>query len=173
MEISMSRREFIKTSAATAAMLAAGMSAPAMAAQGDGGITFGRAQCRFCGTGCTVLVGVRDGKVVAVKGDANSPINFGRLCMKGYSLPHIMYGGGGKERLTRPLVRQEDGTYKEVSWEEALDLIADTFARYIEEYGPDSVAWYGSGQNTTQEAYAANKLFKGIIGTANVEGNPR
>jgi len=173
MGISMSRREFIKASAATAAMLAAGMSAPAMAAPGDGGITFGRAQCRFCGTGCTVLVGVRDGKVVAVKGDADSPINFGRLCMKGYSLPHIMYGGGGKERLTKPMVRQPDGSYKEVSWDEALELIADTFAKYIKEYGPDSVAWYGSGQNTTQEAYAANKLFKGLIGTANVEGNPR
>ncbi|WP_456474455.1 molybdopterin oxidoreductase family protein [Candidatus Pyrohabitans sp.] len=173
MEMSMSRREFIKASAATAAMLAAGIPAQAMAAQGDGGISFGRAQCRFCGTGCTVLVGVRNGRVVAVKGDADSPINFGRLCMKGYSLPHIMYGGGGKQRLTKPMVRQADGSFKEVSWDEALELIADKFAKYIEEYGPDSVAWYGSGQNTTQEAFAANKLFKGIIGTANVEGNPR
>jgi len=134
------------------------------------GITYGRAQCRFCGVGCTVLAGVRDGKVVAVKGDADSPINFGRVCMKGYSLPHILYG---KDRLTKPQVRQKDGSYKDVSWDKALDLIADKFASLIQKDGKDSVAWYGSGQNTTQEAFAANKLFKGIIGTANVEGNPR
>jgi nitrate reductase NapA len=120
--------------------------------------------------GCTVLVGVKGNRVVAVKGDADSPINFGRLCMKGYSLTHIMYG---PDRLTRPLVRQPDGSFKEVSWRHALDLIADKFAELIKTHGPDSVAWYGSGQNTTQEAFAANKLFKGIIGTANVEGNPR
>ncbi len=90
--------------------------------------------------------------------------------MKGYSLPHIMYG---EDRLTQPMVRQDDGTYKNVSWDDALDPIADRFVEHIRRDGKDSVAWYGSGQNTTQEAYAANKLFKGIIGTANVEGNPR
>jgi len=161
------RRDFIKTSAATAALAMAGLPAEALA---DSGIEYGRAQCRFCGTGCTVLAGIRNGKIVSVKGDAYSPINFGRLCMKGYSLPHIMYG---EDRLTKPLVRQADGKYKEVDWDEALDLVADKFAEMIKTHGPDSVAWYGSGQNTTQEAFAANKLFKGIIGTANVEGNPR
>jgi nitrate reductase NapA len=133
-------------------------------------IEYGRAQCRFCGVGCTVLAGVKDGRVVSVKGDADSPINFGRLCMKGYSLPHILYG---KDRLTKPLIRQAGGTFKEVDWDTALDYVAEKFTALIREHGPDSVAWYGSGQNTTQEAFAANKLFKGIIGTANVEGNPR
>ncbi|NOX20254.1 MAG: molybdopterin-dependent oxidoreductase [Nitrospirae bacterium] len=163
----LSRRDFIKASAAATALAMAGLPVEALA---DSSIQYGRSQCRFCGTGCTVLVGVKNGKVVAVKGDADSPINFGRLCMKGYSLPHIMYG---KDRLTKPMVRQSDGSFKEVSWDEALDLIADKFVEYIKKYGPDAVAWYGSGQNTTQEAFAANKLFKGIIGTANVEGNPR
>ncbi len=167
----MSRRDFIKASASAVAMAAAGIGVGGVEAQSSG-VTFGRSQCRFCGTGCTVLVGVKNGRVVAVKGDADSPINFGRLCMKGYSLPHIMYGGGGKERLTTPLIR-EGNKFREASWEEALGLIADTFVDYINKNGKDSVAWYGSGQNTTQEAYAANKLFKGIIGTANVEGNPR
>ncbi|MEN8135539.1 MAG: molybdopterin-dependent oxidoreductase [Thermodesulfobacteriota bacterium] len=163
-----SRRDFIKASAATAAITMAGL--PTGEALADSAIEYGRAQCRFCGVGCTVLAGVRDGKVVAVKGDADSPVNFGRLCMKGYSLPHIMYG---KDRLTKPMVRKADGKYKEVSWNNALDLIADKFVESIKANGVDSVAWYGSGQNTTQEAFAANKLFKGIIGTANVEGNPR
>ncbi len=161
------RRDFLRAAAASTALAMAGLPVEAFA---EPDIKWGRAQCRFCGTGCTVLVGVKNGKVVAVKGDADSPINFGRLCMKGYSLPHIMYG---RDRLKKPMVRQADGSFKEVSWDEALDLIADRFVEYIRRYGPDSVAWYGSGQNTTQEAFAANKLFKGIIGTANVEGNPR
>jgi nitrate reductase NapA len=154
--------------AAASAVTMAGLPEKGFAADPD--VVYGRAQCRFCGVGCTVLAGVKKGRVVAVKGDADSPINFGRVCMKGYSLPHVMYG---EDRLTSPMIRQADGSYKKVSWDKALDLVADTFADLILKEGPDSVAWYGSGQNTTQEAFAANKLFKGIIGTANVEGNPR
>ncbi|RMF88917.1 MAG: twin-arginine translocation signal domain-containing protein, partial [Nitrospinota bacterium] len=162
-----SRRDFLKASAAATTLTVVGAPLEVMA---DASIRYGRAQCRFCGTGCTVLAGVKQGKVVTVKGDVDSPINFGRLCLKGYSLPHIMYG---QDRLTKPLLRRAQGGYTAISWEEALDLIAEKFVESIQQYGPDSVAWYGSGQNTTQEAFAANKLFKGIIGTANVEGNPR
>ncbi len=162
-----SRREMIKAAAAAAALGIAGRPTTAVA---DNTVFFHRSQCRFCGTGCTVMAGIKNGRVVAIKGDSDSPINNGRLCVKGYSLPHILYG---RDRLTHPLIRQKDGSYKKASWNAALDLIADTFAESIREHGKDSVAWYGSGQNTTQEAFAANKLFKGIIGTANVEGNPR
>lgn len=165
--MAINRRDFIKASAAATAMAMAGLPTKIFA---DEAIRYGKGQCRFCGTGCSVLAGVKNGKVVAIKGDVDSPINFGRLCQKGYSLPHIMYG---RDRLTSPMIRRKDGSYKKVSWDAALDLIADTFADLIRKHGPDSVAWYGSGQNTTQEAFAANKLFKGIIGTANVEGNPR
>lgn len=163
----LNRRKFLKASAAATALAAAGLPAQALA---DDKTEFGRAQCRFCGTGCTVQPGIRYGRVVAIKGDPDSPINRGHLCQKGYALPQIMYA---KDRLTSPQVRQKDGSYKNVSWDAALDLIADKFADNIKQNGVDSVAWYGSGQNTTQEAFAANKLFKGIIGTANVEGNPR
>ncbi|RME86925.1 MAG: twin-arginine translocation signal domain-containing protein [Planctomycetota bacterium] len=162
-----SRRSFLKASAASAALAMIGLPFESLA---EDGIRYTRSQCRFCGTGCSVLVGTKKNKVISIKGDPKSPINEGRVCIKGYNLPHILYG---KDRLTKPLVRQKDGKYKEVSWDEALDLIASKFLEYIKKYGKDSVAWYGSGQNTTQEAFAANKLFKGIIGTANVEGNPR
>jgi len=164
----LTRRHFIKGSAACAAIAMAGLPAGRLLA--DTAVQYHRAQCRFCGTGCTVLAGIRDGRMVSVKGDPDSPINAGHLCVKGFALPHIMYG---EDRLTNPLVRQPDGSYKAVSWDAALDLVADRFASLVKEHGPDAVAWYGSGQNTTQEAFAANKLFKGIIGTANVEGNPR
>ncbi len=155
------RRDFIKASAAAAAVTMAGL--PARQVFADTSIKYTSAQCRFCGVGCTVMAGIKNGKMVAVKGDPDSMINFGRLCMKGYALPHIMYG---EDRLTKPLVRQQNGSYKSVGWDEALDLIADKFTGFVKEHGPDAVAWYGSGQNTTQEAFAANKLFKGIIGTA-------
>lgn len=162
-----SRRDLIKASAAAAAVTMAGLPIKMVLADS---ITYGRTQCRYCGVGCTVMAGVKDGKMVAVKGDSDSPINFGRICMKGYNLHYILYG---EKRLTKPLVRQADGSYRTVSWDYALDYIADTFAGLIQKHGVDSVAWYGSGQCTTQESFAANKLFKGIIGTANVEGNPR
>jgi len=168
MSIDLSRREFIKASAGAAALAVAGLPAPAPAA--EPGVTYGRSQCRFCGTGCTVVAGVRNGRIVSIQGDADSPINEGRVCIKGFSLPHILYG---KDRLTRPMVRQAGGGFKAVSWNEALDLVAGTFVDNIRRHGKDSVAWYGSGQNATEEAYAANKLFKGVIGTANLEGNPR
>jgi nitrate reductase NapA len=162
-----SRRNFIKASASAAALALAGKPGKALA---DNVTVYTRSQCRFCGTGCAVQAGIKNGRMVSVQGDPDSPVNQGRLCMKGYALPKIMYA---PDRLTHPMIRQKDGTYRQAGWNEALDLIANTFAVNIKENGKDSVAWYGSGQNTTQEAFAANKLFKGIIGTANVEGNPR
>jgi len=135
--MALSRRDFIRASAAATALAMAGLPAEALA---EPAIKYGRSQCRFCGTGCTVLPGVKDGRVVSIKGDADSPINFGRLCMKGYSLPHIMYGN---DRLTKPLVRKSDGSYRETGWDEVLDLIADRFAGLIKKHGRDSVAWYG------------------------------
>jgi nitrate reductase NapA len=129
----LSRRDFIKASAAAAAVSMAGL--PVKKVLADTSIKYTSAQCRFCGVGCTVLAGVKDGKMVAVKGDPDSMINFGRLCMKGYSLPHIMYG---EDRLTKPMVRQADGSYKTVTWDAALDLIADKFTGLVKEHGPDA-----------------------------------
>jgi nitrate reductase NapA len=117
--------------------------------------------------------------VVAVEGDRKNPVNYGRLCIKGFNLPYIMYGDDKVKRLTRPLIRfdtSKKGTmdgFREATWDEALNLIASKFKEFIETHGKDSVAWYGSGQNYTEESYAANKLFKGFIGTANVEANAR
>ena len=98
------RREFIKTQAAAAAAAAAGLSLPASqtlwAGEGDDGISWDKSPCRFCGVGCSVLVGVKDGKVFASQADPDAPVNRGLNCIKGYFLPKIMYG---KDRLTQPL----------------------------------------------------------------------
>ena len=81
-----------------------------------------KAPCRFCGTGCGVEVGVGGGRIVAVRGDAESPVNRGLLCAKGYSLPSAL---AGADRLTQPLIRGADGRLAEASWDEALGLVAE------------------------------------------------
>lgn len=169
----LSRRELLKLGAAMVAAAAVGVKLPvskAEAAAAEGVVDgWTKTVCRFCGTGCGVMVGVKGGKVVAVKGDTENPVNRGFVCMKGYFLPKILYA---EDRLKYPLIRKGD-KFVRASWDEALDLVAGKFKEAIEKYGPDSVAYYGSGQALTEESYIANKLFKGGIGTNNVEGNPR
>ena len=93
----LSRREFIKTQAVAAAAATAGVTLPATKAlaaseAGDAGIRWDKIPCRFCGTGCSVLAGVKDGRMVANQGDPDAPVNKGLNCIKGYFLTKIMYG---------------------------------------------------------------------------------
>ena len=104
----LSRRDFIKTQAVAAAATAAGLQVPGMStalAKTENKIRWDKAPCRFCGTGCSVLVGVKDEKVIATQGDPDAPVNQGLNCIKGYFLSKIMYG---KDRLTTPLLRNEE-----------------------------------------------------------------
>ena len=130
--------------------------------------TWTKAVCRFCGTGCGIQVGMLDGKITDIRGDQMAH-NQGVICVKGSMLRALPYVEG---RLLTPKIRK-DGILVEASWEEAMSLIASKFKEAIETSGPNSVAFYGSGQLLTEETYTANKLFKGGIGTNNVDGNPR
>lgn len=124
--------------------------------------------CRFCGTGCGLEIGMRDGRIIDVRGDELAH-NKGVICVKGSmtrALPSV------EGRLLRPRIRRGDG-FLEASWDEAMRLVAETFKKTIAEHGPDAVAFYGSGQLFTEESYVANKLFKAGIRTNNVDGNPR
>ena len=122
------RRDLIKSGLAGAAALSLGIpvtQAQAEAAKAaDDGILWHKGVCRFCGTGCGLLVGVRDGRVVATKGDPDAPVNRGLNCVKGYFNAKIMYGS---DRLTQPLMRRKDGKFDKqgkfepVTWDEALD----------------------------------------------------
>ncbi|WP_371373073.1 molybdopterin-dependent oxidoreductase [Sporomusa aerivorans] len=170
-----SRRDFLKAIAVSTALVSSGCS-PTPGGRSAQGTTAGqdvekwvKGVCRYCGVGCGVLVGVSKGKITTVKGDPDNPVNKGRLCVKGILLPKIM---DTKDRLLHPLVKK-NGQFVKVTWEEALELIAGKFREAIDQYGPDSVGYYGSGQNIAEEAYVANKLFKGAIGTNNIDGNPR
>ncbi len=129
-----------------------------------------RTTCPYCGVGCGVLAKPdgRGGAVIA--GDPEHPANFGRLCSKGSALGETL---GLGSRVLHPMLRQADGTLARTSWDAALDRAADGFAQTIAQYGPDSVAFYLSGQLLTEDYYVANKLMKGFIGSANVDTNSR
>ena len=179
--MTISRRDFIKAQAAVAAAAAVGISLPAevqaQAAAADEGIRWDKAPCRFCGTGCSVLVGCKDGKVVASQGDPDAPVNRGLNCIKGYFLPKIMYG---KDRLTQPLLRKtngqfdKNGKFEPVSWDEAFDVMAQKWKEAMKkEGGPTRVAMFGSGQWTVWEGYAAAKLMKAGLRSNNLDPNAR
>ena len=133
--------------------------------------TLTKSTCCYCGVGCGVIIESRDNKIIGVKGDPNHPANYGRLCTKGSTL-HLSAKNDNRAlypelRTARHLLR------KRVSWDESLDFIVEKFAKTIETYGPDSVAFYISGQLLTEDYYVFNKLAKGLIGTNNVDTNSR
>ena len=121
--------------------------------------------CPYCGVGCGVVASVGDNGKVSVKGDPDHPANFGRLCSKGSALAETIDLDG---RLLHPEIAGQ-----RASWDEALDLVAKRFGETIAEHGPDSVAFYVSGQLLTEDYYVANKLMKGFIGSANIDTNSR
>jgi len=174
----LNRRDFIKANAAAAAAVVAGTHLPASRALGkeQDDIRWDKAPCRFCGVGCSVLVGTKDGKVVATQGDPDAPVNRGLNCIKGYFLSKIMYG---KDRITRPLLRKKNGKFDKngeftpVSWDEAFDIMAAKFKEAIQTNGPTTVGMFGSGQWTVWEGYAAAKLYKAGFLSNNIDPNAR
>ncbi len=126
--------------------------------------------CPYCGVGCGVIASVDAGGRVTVAGDPTHPANRGRLCVKGSALGETV---GLEGRLLHPMMRTRSGSMERVSWESALDAVTEGFARAIREQGPDATAFYLSGQLLTEDYYAANKLMKGFVGTANVDTNSR
>lgn len=162
------RRSFLKTSALAAASAAAAHRANAAPATAPSttpdGITWNKAPCRFCGTGCHVKVGVKEGKVVAIAGHPDAPVNKGLLCVKGYHVGGILYG---KDRLTQPLLRK-NGVLEPISWDEAIDTIALRVMK-----NPAGFGFYSSGQSTIPEGYAKVKFMKGGLSSNHTEPNAR
>jgi len=180
-DTTMTRRQLLKAQAAAVAATAAGMALPAQAqnlvtAHDKTDLKWSKAACRFCGTGCSVMVATKDGRVVATHGDVKSEVNRGLNCVKGYFLSKIMYG---EDRLTQPLLRKKNGKYAKdgdftpVSWDEAFDVMADKFKTALKDKGPTSVGMFGSGQWTVWEGYAALKLYKAGFRSNNIDPNAR
>jgi len=124
-----------------------------------------RSTCPYCGVGCGVLLRPDGQGGLAVRGDPQHPANHGRLCSKGSALGQTV---GLSERLLSPMIQG-----RPADWETSLTLVAQRFQSAIAEHGPDSVAFYVSGQLLTEDYYIANKLMKGCIGSANIDTNSR
>ncbi|EGU42291.1 periplasmic nitrate reductase subunit alpha [Vibrio splendidus] len=177
----MTRRAFVKANAAASAAAVAGVTLPAtatnlIASSDQTKITWDKAPCRFCGTGCSVLVGTQNGKVVATQGDPEAPVNKGLNCIKGYFLSKIMYG---KDRLEQPLLRMKDGEFHKdgdfapISWDKAFDVMAEKWKASLKKNGPTGVGMFGSGQWTVMEGYAAVKMMKAGFRSNNIDPNAR
>ncbi|MEO5641614.1 MAG: molybdopterin-dependent oxidoreductase [Sphingomicrobium sp.] len=124
-----------------------------------------RTTCAYCGVGCGIVATKTGARSATISGDAAHPANHGKLCSKGTHLGETI---GLEGRLLSPLIGE-----REAGWDEALHLVARRFADTIAEHGPDSVAFYVSGQLLTEDYYVANKLMKGFIGSANIDTNSR
>jgi nitrate reductase NapA len=165
------RRQVLKLEAAAMAALAGGMTTSAVAAnlvteRTESELKWDKAPCRFCGTGCSVMVATKENRVVATHGDIKSEVNRGLNCVKGYFLSKIMYG---HDRLTRPMLRKTGGKYDKngeftpVTWDEAFDIMAEKFKASLKKRGPTGVGMFGSGQWTIWEGYAGLKLYEGRL----------
>ncbi len=177
----LTRRDVIKAQAATTAAAVAGVSMPGAASNlitssKETELQWNKAPCRFCGTGCSVSVATKEGKVVATHGDTLAPVNKGLNCVKGYFLAKIMYG---KDRVTQPLLRKTNGKYDKngeftpVSWDEAFDIMAEKWKTTLKAKGPEAIGMFGSGQWTVWEGYAAAKLMKAGFRSNNIDPNAR
>lgn len=121
--------------------------------------------CPYCGVGCGLLVEQQPDGQTRIRGNPEHPANFGRLCSKGSALGETLDLDG---RLLYPQINGE-----RVNWDRALDRVAGALSQAVQTFGPDSVAFYVSGQLLTEDYYAANKLMKGFIGSANIDTNSR
>ena len=175
-----SRRDFLKTSVAASAAAAVGIpvskEASASTKDAEAGWQWDKSVCRFCGTGCGIMVATKDGRIVATKGDPDAPVNRGLNCIKGYFNGKIQYG---KDRLTQPLMRMKDGKFDKngkfhpVSWERAFDEMEKQFKKTYKDMGPHGVAIFGSGQYTIPEGYTSAKLMKAGFRSNNIDPNAR
>jgi len=124
-----------------------------------------RTTCAYCGVGCGIAAAVTGARSVQIKGDADHPANAGKLCSKGTHLGETV---GAEGRLLYPTIAGQ-----QAGWDEALDLVSARLSACIAEHGPESVAFYVSGQLLTEDYYVANKLMKGFVGSANIDTNSR
>ncbi|MBI4243535.1 MAG: formate dehydrogenase subunit alpha [Planctomycetes bacterium] len=121
--------------------------------------------CPYCGTGCEMLVGKKDDRIVKIKPDLNSPVNKGHLCVKGrYSFDFVY----AKDRVTEPMIRTA-GKWKTVSWGEVIAFVSDSLTKIVAKYGPDSVGVLGSSRGTNEENYLAQKFARIVLGTNNID----
>ena len=124
-----------------------------------------RTTCPYCGVGCQLELHVKGDKIVKIAAVEDAAPNKGRLCVKGRFGYDFIYS---EDRLTTPLIR-ENGSFREASWDEALDLVANKFKEIIAQSGPDALAGVSSARSINEDSYQMQKLFRAVIGTNNID----
>jgi predicted molibdopterin-dependent oxidoreductase YjgC len=124
-----------------------------------------RTTCPYCGVGCQQLLHVKDDRIVSVTGVEDGAPNMGRLCVKGRFGYDFIYS---EERLKTPLIREND-TFREASWNEALDLVAKKFKKIIAEHGPDALGGVSCARSINEDSYNMQKLFRAVFKTNNID----
>ena len=127
--------------------------------------TFVQTTCPYCGCGCQMLLEVLNGKLIGTQPLKTGQTNQGKLCIKGWTVHEFVHSG---ERLTRPLIKT-DGSFREASWEEALDCVAGGLTAIREKHGPDALGFLSSARATNEENYLMQKLCRAGFGTNNVD----
>lgn len=179
--MALSRRHFLKSSAVASAAAAVGMGIPstiqAASDKAQADWRWDKAVCRFCGTGCGIMIATKNKKIIAVKGDPVAPVNRGLNCIKGYFNAKIMYGA---DRLKKPLLRvdaegnfSKQGKFQPVSWKRAFDEMEIHIKKAMKASGPEGVGVFASGQYTVMEGYAAQKMMKGGFRSNAIDPNAR
>lgn len=179
--MSFSRRDFIKKAAVATAATTVGISVPSELSAATKKTSldwrWDKSVCRFCGTGCGIMVATKNDKIVAIKGDPAAPVNRGLNCIKGYFNAKIMYG---EDRLKKPLLRMNEsgefdknGKFQPVSWQRAFDEMEKQMRKAMKELGPTGIGVFGSGQYTVMEGYAMAKLMKAGFRSNNIDPNAR
>jgi predicted molibdopterin-dependent oxidoreductase YjgC len=121
--------------------------------------------CSYCGVGCNLKLHVKDNEIIKVTSDRKSPVNKGKLCVKGrFGFDYVHH----PDRLKYPMIR-ENGKLKRASWTKALDLVATKLSEIKEKDGPDSIAFLASAKCTNEENYLLQKFARGVIGTNNID----
>ena len=128
-------------------------------------ITKVRTTCPYCGVGCQLYLHTKGEQIVKITGVEDGSPNKGRLCVKGRFGYDFIYS---QDRLTAPLIK-ENGTFREASWDEALDLVAAKFKQVISETGPDAIAGVSCARSINEDSYQMQKLFRAVIGTNNID----
>jgi predicted molibdopterin-dependent oxidoreductase YjgC len=121
--------------------------------------------CTYCGCGCGLYLQVLDGQIINTLPSKTTPVNEGKLCVKGWNIHEFVQHPG---RLKKPLLRQ-DGSLTETHWETALDYAAQRLKEIKEAHGPDSIAFLSSAKCTNEDNYVLQKFARAVIGTNNVD----
>jgi formate dehydrogenase major subunit len=126
--------------------------------------------CSYCGVGCSLNVNVKDGRVVNIEPNVAGSANLGHTCVKGRFAHQFAHA---EDRLTSPLIRNDDGTFREASWEEALELVVSRFTEVRERHGPDAFAGISSSRCTNEENFLMQKFARVVMGTNSIDNCSR